>query len=387
MARINKIGVLFLVTIFSLFFAVVVFAEEAPVVNEVPGLLYQVNQAPEEPVNGDVEGLLYPVEKSADEDIFGDVEGMLYMVPDVSASDLGVSEPKILPSSRWYFLKEWWRGLKAALTFDKVSREELRLETANERLLEIQKMMDGKLDKKIETQVEKLTEKNLEELARFKKFVEEHRAELENNESYKILMDENISWEVKRQYLMKHIQAVKQLKPEVKAKVKAASESSLNDLVEINKDNPKNLGDELEEVAAKGEGLESLYNVQLIDYIQARVEANIKKELNQAKQAAIDKAKAELDKLDEASGFKLLRAYILSNPPAAVISQIRASAKPKVQTLINKVEAESASGLGSDGAPGAIGETMKLFQSQDKDPFKGLKGKTLKELLNKGNNN
>jgi len=55
----------------------------------------------------------------------------------ISADDLGVSEPTLLPDSSFYFLKEWWRGAKGLFARNPASKAKQELTVANERLAEI----------------------------------------------------------------------------------------------------------------------------------------------------------------------------------------------------------------------------------------------------------
>jgi len=54
----------------------------------------------------------------------------------VSAQDLGISEPKVLPDSPFYFLKNWGRGIGLFFAFNPVKKAELRMKFANEKLME-----------------------------------------------------------------------------------------------------------------------------------------------------------------------------------------------------------------------------------------------------------
>jgi hypothetical protein len=61
---------------------------------------------------------------------------------DITVSDLGISNVGTLPTSKWYFLKEWGRGLKSFFTFNSIKKTELELHITNEKAaeaLEIQK--------------------------------------------------------------------------------------------------------------------------------------------------------------------------------------------------------------------------------------------------------
>jgi len=57
--------------------------------------------------------------------------------PSVSKVDLGVENPGILPTSPFYFVKEWRRGISLLFTFNPVAKAELELKIANEKAAEV----------------------------------------------------------------------------------------------------------------------------------------------------------------------------------------------------------------------------------------------------------
>lgn len=57
-----------------------------------------------------------------------------------TADNLGVENPGILPSSPFYFLKEWQRGIAKFFTPDSTKKAELDLQEMNQRAAEIKKM-------------------------------------------------------------------------------------------------------------------------------------------------------------------------------------------------------------------------------------------------------
>lgn len=59
----------------------------------------------------------------------------------VSFTDLGVEEPTFLPSSRFYFFKNFTRGVKRFLTFDLIKKAELELQFADEKIAETKKLV------------------------------------------------------------------------------------------------------------------------------------------------------------------------------------------------------------------------------------------------------
>lgn len=68
-------------------------------------------------------------------------------LPEVSASDLGVAEPRILPDSPFYFLKNWARGIQSFITRDPVKKADLEEQFLNEKLVELKKMVELGKDK------------------------------------------------------------------------------------------------------------------------------------------------------------------------------------------------------------------------------------------------
>jgi hypothetical protein len=63
---------------------------------------------------------------------------------EVSAQDLGISEPKWLPDHPLYFLKNWGRGIQLFFAFNRAKKAELRLKFANEKIIESEKLAELK---------------------------------------------------------------------------------------------------------------------------------------------------------------------------------------------------------------------------------------------------
>jgi len=77
------------------------------------------------------------------------------------ANSYETSQPTLLPNSRFYFLKDWWRGLRENLTLDPTKKAELRLQFAQERLVEIKKLVEEKKEMALQNK-EKVLAKALE---------------------------------------------------------------------------------------------------------------------------------------------------------------------------------------------------------------------------------
>ncbi|MBI3335108.1 MAG: hypothetical protein HY001_01245 [Candidatus Portnoybacteria bacterium] len=58
----------------------------------------------------------------------------------ITTEDLGVPEPTLLPSSPFYFLKEWTRGIQKALSFNPIKKAGLEVRFADEKIAEAKKL-------------------------------------------------------------------------------------------------------------------------------------------------------------------------------------------------------------------------------------------------------
>lgn len=84
----------------------------------------------------------------------------------ITANDLGVDDPKILPDSNFYWMKEWWRGIKTFLTFGEKGKAEKLLKYSNEKLFEIKKLAENNAKDEI---IQKAFEKYIQSIEDLKK--------------------------------------------------------------------------------------------------------------------------------------------------------------------------------------------------------------------------
>lgn len=64
----------------------------------------------------------------------------------ITVTELGVENPGTLPTSPFYFLKEWGRGLERLFTFNSVKKAELELRITNEKAAEALKVQETRPD-------------------------------------------------------------------------------------------------------------------------------------------------------------------------------------------------------------------------------------------------
>ena len=64
----------------------------------------------------------------------------------ITAEDLNVSEPTVLPTNPFYFLKEFGREIQMLITLDPIKKAEIKLKIASEKLIEADKLSNNKED-------------------------------------------------------------------------------------------------------------------------------------------------------------------------------------------------------------------------------------------------
>lgn len=68
----------------------------------------------------------------------------------ITPADLGVENVGTLPTSKWYFLKEWKRGISRLFTFDATAKVELELDITNEKAAEVLALQETKVEGALE---------------------------------------------------------------------------------------------------------------------------------------------------------------------------------------------------------------------------------------------
>ncbi|MBL7141820.1 hypothetical protein ISS21_01845, partial [Patescibacteria group bacterium] len=125
----------------------------------------------------------------------------------ILAEDLGIRDPRLLPTSPYYPVKNIWRGFRSAFTFDPIKKAELKFRFANERLFEAQKVAE-RADKPII--VTKALESYQKEIADVSEILQEAPEELQ--EQAEKFTDKMIDNSFKHQRLIDKIE--RRLEPE-----------------------------------------------------------------------------------------------------------------------------------------------------------------------------
>jgi len=203
---------------------------------------------------------------------------------EITTKDLGVENPGILPSSPFYFLKEWRRGIKKIFTFDPVKKAELELEEANERAAEIKKL-------------EEIAPSNIEAItkaaANYQRNVERLKNRLEGlketsqNPNVDKLLDKLVERSLQHQQLFDNLKLKFEEKAELKEQLKAGQEK-IDEII-------TKIPEKFENIEAFGQRLKKAVENQTKSELEAiEIIDKIKEKLPEVQQEKIRELEKEL---------------------------------------------------------------------------------------------
>lgn len=270
----------------------------------------------------------------------------------VTAEDLGIKDPKTLPNSPFYFLKDWGRGIRTFFAFNPIAKLELRERFSNERLMELKKIIEENKNPEI---VKKATEKYEKELEKIKKISEKIKEKAEENPKLDKFLDKFVQQQILHQRILEKLE--EQVPAEVFEKIKEARERHLEKFQEVmlkleDKDKlPERLDKNLEEI--KGSKYKNFKNLEILLKLEEKVPDEAKEAIQKAQENALKRLKGDLEKmspedqekfkdyLDKINGDAASQTEILENLKAEIQ---KLPETPKTLKLIEKLE-EGKTGL------------------------------------------
>lgn len=131
-----------------------------------------------------------------------EIQSIINEDENITAEDLEIEEPTLLPGNPFYFMKSIGRSIRSTLTFNPVKRAELKLRFANERLIEIKKITES--DDNDPKLLEKAFNKYEKELGKIEKLTEKIKEK--DEERAEKFIDKFIDNQIKHQRLFGKIE-------------------------------------------------------------------------------------------------------------------------------------------------------------------------------------
>ncbi len=244
---------------------------------------------------------------------------------EVSTEDLDVKEPKLLPDSPFYFLKNWGRGILSFFTFNKVKKAELKAKFANEKLIEIKKMVE---EKKSTQAVKKGLENYQKEVEKVKVAVDQIKEKAAESPEVDSFLNKFTKYQILHQKLLQKLET--QVSSEVFEKIEEARERHLEKFGEVMtnlEDRPEKIRETLEKIieVIKGSKYKNFKNLEVLIELEEKVPEQAKEAIQKAQENALKRLKGDLEKMspedqekfkeyiDKISGVKETQLKILEN--------------------------------------------------------------------------
>jgi len=218
---------------------------------------------------------------------------------DITAEDLGVSDPALLPDNPFYFFKNIWRNIRTTFTFDSVKKAELRLQYTNQRLIEIKKLAQ-KTNK--EGAIQEAIEKYQNEMERIRTRVEQFKEGAQENPNIDEFLNRFTDRTMKQQQLMDRLEKNLSDKPEVMERIRAAKEKSLENFGQVigkldeNKERIRErIENNLEEI--EGSQYKNFKNLEVLIRLEEKVPEQAKGAIQQAQENALKRLNGDLGQM------------------------------------------------------------------------------------------
>ncbi|MBD3282440.1 MAG: hypothetical protein GF387_02415 [Candidatus Portnoybacteria bacterium] len=278
----------------------------------------------------------------------------------VSPEDLGTSEPQLLPSSPFYFLKDAWRAIKSTFTFNSVNKAKLKLQFASERLLEIEEMIEEQKNNK---DIEGALDSYNEELERLRSRIEELKGTAQDNGKIDQLLDRLTDRAMKHHRIMQQLQEKLSDNPKALNKMLQNKEklmehlgTALNRLEENKERIRERIENQLENMPE--EQYKNFKNLEVLLELENKVPEQAKSAIQQAQQNALKRLQGDINKMSSEDQEKFkdflektsadqqtrlralerIRTETVSGSASGVLNQVRERIEERIRTMPPKPE-------------------------------------------------
>ena len=226
-----------------------------------------------------------------------DVTEAVNLDEDIQPEDLGISEPRLLPDSPFYFLKNWGRNIQSFFTFNPVKKAELKLKFANEKLIEVKKLVEEKKGPEV---IEKGLENYQNEIDKIKSASEKIKEKAKESPEISSFLDKFEKHQILHQNLLQRLET--QVPPEAFEKIKEVRERHLEKFGEVMiklEDRMEELRERLEKnlEEIKGSEFKNFKNLEVLKELEEKVPEEAKGAIQKAEENILKRLQGDLEKM------------------------------------------------------------------------------------------
>lgn len=271
---------------------------------------------------------------------------------EISAQDLEVRDPGMLPTSPFYFLKNWSRVFKRVTTLDPTKKAELELEIVNQQAAEIKKVEEIAPDRV--NSISKAINNYQNNVDRLKNRLEALK-ETSQNPNIDKLMEKLVDRSIKHQELFDSLKQKFEGRIDLIQGLENA-ERTINNIMTIvprQFDRPEAFQERLERIIEKRPDnlFKEMRAAEIIDRINENLTDEQKEAIQKAKDSFMEKFEEKMKNLKESEKTKILSPEILNRLPGDALNRLRileeigqrsddASLRNKLEAVGDELESE-----------------------------------------------
>ena len=244
----------------------------------------------------------------------------------VTTSDLGVPDPGTLPTSPFYFFKEWGRGIQRLFTFNSIAKAELELRISNEKAAEAKKIEETKPND--ENAIYRALENYQKAHERLQARLESLK-ETSQNPNVDRLLERLAEKTVQHEKLFEELEEKHESAKSIIQNIRAKIAQTVGDAAE--KDTPEKFKARLEKVLeeSKGSDFKHIRSIEILDRLSQRVPEDVKEEIEELREELADEVQEHVEGLlDDEQEIQRLKEILEHLPGdlarrAALLHEIR----------------------------------------------------------------
>ena len=260
----------------------------------------------------------------------------------VTLEDLEVKDVGVLPTSPFYFFKEWGRGMQSFFTFNRVKKAELEVKFTNEKAAEL------KVVEKQRPNDEQAIDRALSNFQRAKARVAvrlERLQETSENPNVDRLLDKVTKKSILHEKLLEELKVRHKDKERIRVRLKDATSTIARVIAKAaEKDDPEKFVQRfkkrLEET--RGSALKDLRAVEILDRIGEQVSEDVRERLEGVREGLKERARVRIEKLAE-EGEDRVRSILEHIPGdsarrAVILEEIRLKISDRAANALRKAQ-------------------------------------------------
>ena len=256
----------------------------------------------------------------------------------VTNADLGISNPGLLPTNPFYFLKEFGRAVRRAVTFDSVKEAELELNITNEKAAELKQVEENQPENTdaIQSAIQNYQENQQRMVEKF-----ENLKETSSNPNVEKLLQTFADRAVKHAKVFDELQNKFENQSQISGEISQVREMASNVVAAASaKDDPVKFAAKIEQVLAieKGSEMKNVRSIEILDNFIKNASDEVRVSLEKVREDVSARLQIDMKNAVQTQGAETVRQAIINLPgDAAHRTVILKELEQKSGTAVSRV--------------------------------------------------